>query len=119
LKLTKVATVATMVFMKAVGIKNLKNNLSRYLQEVRKGELVYVLDRDEIVAEMYKPTSEVSGKVSAWEAFINAEARQGSIRLASENVDAKKLLKKIPPLPKELQEELQKIYEDVRSDRFE
>ncbi|MDO8519646.1 MAG: hypothetical protein Q7T11_05740 [Deltaproteobacteria bacterium] len=106
--------------MKAVGIKNLKNNLSRYLQEVRKGELVYVTDHDEIIAELHKPVTPVTGKFSRWEAFLNEEERKGAIRLATcKDFDAFEHLKKIPPLPKKFQEQLQKIYEDVRSDRFE
>jgi len=40
---------------KTVGIKELKNNLSAYLREVRLGTRVYVSDRDEIVAELHEP----------------------------------------------------------------
>lgn len=65
--------------MKAVGIKNLKNELSRYLQMVRKGEVVLVLDRDEVVAEIHKPTTPVLGKVSPWEAFLNEQERKGGV----------------------------------------
>lgn len=105
--------------VKAVGIKNLKNNLSRYLKEVQNGELVYVTDRDEIVAEIYKPTTEVTGKISRWEAFLNQEEKKGTlIRATRKDLDAKELLKKIPPCPKELEEESKKIYEEMRRDRF-
>ncbi len=40
---------------KTVGIKDLKNNLSAYLREVRKGTRVYVSDREQIVAELHEP----------------------------------------------------------------
>jgi hypothetical protein len=40
---------------KTVGIKDLKNNLSAYLREVRKGTRVYVSDREKIVAELHEP----------------------------------------------------------------
>lgn len=40
---------------KTVGIKELKNNLSAYLREVRRGTRVYVSDRDEVVAELHEP----------------------------------------------------------------
>src|SRR5438132_14147136 len=46
--------------MKAVKIGELKNNLSKYLRMVRKGETIRVLDRDEPIAELgpTKPTVE-------------------------------------------------------------
>lgn len=69
--------------MKAVGVKVLKDNLSRYLRCVREGETVYVTDRDTIVAEIHRPTQPVPGRVSPWEAFLNDEERRGSIRRAA------------------------------------
>ena len=50
-----------MELMKAsarVGVKNLKNNLSAYLRQVRKGVRVLVTDRDEVIAELARPRSE-------------------------------------------------------------
>ncbi len=41
--------------LKTVGIKELKNNLSAYLREVRGGATVLVSDRDNIVAEVREP----------------------------------------------------------------
>lgn len=108
-----------MALVKAVGIKNLKNNLSRYLQEVRNGESVYVTDRDEIIAEISKPSSAVMGKVSRWEAFLNAEKRKGSLRRATHKVaGAREEIKNRPKLPRQLEQSLERIYEDSRSDRF-
>jgi len=43
--------------LKTVGVKELKNNLSAYLREVRSGATVLVSDRDSIVAEMHEPYS--------------------------------------------------------------
>ncbi len=40
---------------KTVGIKDLKNNLSAYLREVRQGTRVLVSDRNEVVAELHEP----------------------------------------------------------------
>ena len=68
--------------MKAVGIKVLKNNLSRYLRYVRDGEIVYVTDRDTVVAEIHRPARAVLGRVDRWEAFLNEEELRGSIRRA-------------------------------------
>ena len=41
--------------MKSVGIKVLKDNLSKYLRMVRDGEIVLVTDRDEVIAEIQSP----------------------------------------------------------------
>jgi|WetSurMetagenome_2_1015567.scaffolds.fasta_scaffold66447_2 antitoxin (DNA-binding transcriptional repressor) of toxin-antitoxin stability system len=44
-----------MAARKTVGIKDLKNNLSAYLREVRKGTRVFVSDRGTVVAEIREP----------------------------------------------------------------
>jgi antitoxin (DNA-binding transcriptional repressor) of toxin-antitoxin stability system len=52
-----------MNLMKAVarvGVKNLKNNLSAYLRQVKRGVRVLITDRDEVVAEMGKPRSDIA-----------------------------------------------------------
>jgi antitoxin (DNA-binding transcriptional repressor) of toxin-antitoxin stability system len=41
--------------MKTVGIRELKNGLSRYVREARAGEEIQVTDRGEIVAELRPP----------------------------------------------------------------
>ncbi len=38
--------------MRAVGVRELKANLSRYLREVERGEVVLVTDRGRVVAEL-------------------------------------------------------------------
>jgi antitoxin (DNA-binding transcriptional repressor) of toxin-antitoxin stability system len=43
--------------MRAVGIKVLKNRLSEYVRLAAGGEVVLVLDRDRIVAELRPPAS--------------------------------------------------------------
>jgi hypothetical protein len=40
---------------KTAGVKELKNNLSSYLREVRGGATVLVSDRNNIVAELHEP----------------------------------------------------------------
>jgi antitoxin (DNA-binding transcriptional repressor) of toxin-antitoxin stability system len=41
--------------MKAVGLRELKNRLSEYVREVRRGRSVLVTDRGEVVAELGPP----------------------------------------------------------------
>ena len=65
--------------MKAVGTKMLKDNLGKYLRMAREGETILVTDRDEVIAEIQRPTHPVPGKVSRWEAFLNDESRRGSV----------------------------------------
>ena len=68
--------------MKTVGIKLLKNNLSLSLREVRAGETVWVTDRNEVIAEIHRPTTTALGKVSRWEVWSNAQERTGQLRRA-------------------------------------
>lgn len=43
-----------------VGIRELKNNLSSYLREVRRGTRVLVTDRNAVVAELHEPRANYS-----------------------------------------------------------
>jgi antitoxin (DNA-binding transcriptional repressor) of toxin-antitoxin stability system len=43
------------MFMKAVGLKVLKNKLSEYVRLAERGETVLVTDRDRVVAEIVPP----------------------------------------------------------------
>jgi antitoxin (DNA-binding transcriptional repressor) of toxin-antitoxin stability system len=47
-------------FMLAVGVRDLKANLSRYLRDVERGEVVLVTDRGRVVAELRAATGAVS-----------------------------------------------------------
>jgi antitoxin (DNA-binding transcriptional repressor) of toxin-antitoxin stability system len=69
--------------MKSVGVKVLKNNLSKYLDLVRQGEVVLVTDRDEVIAELRMPTQPLITRASPWVAFLEEQARRGALRLAS------------------------------------
>jgi antitoxin (DNA-binding transcriptional repressor) of toxin-antitoxin stability system len=68
--------------LKTVGVKELKNNLSAYLREVRSGATVLVSDRNNIVAELHEPYSrsalgsEVNPHLADW-------AEEGLISLPS------------------------------------
>jgi antitoxin (DNA-binding transcriptional repressor) of toxin-antitoxin stability system len=59
-----------------VGVKNLKNNLSAYLRQVRKGVRVLVTDRDEVIAEIGKPRREQADLPPLLEEWI----RRGELR---------------------------------------
>ena len=102
--------------MKAVGIKALKDNLSKYLRLVRSGETVWVTDRDEVIAEIHKPTIPVPGRVTVWETFINRETRNGSVKRAiAGNPPSLSLLLEGPGEGEAI--DLEKLIDEVRSDR--
>lgn len=52
-----VATSSYIYGMISVGIRELKNNLSRYLKRVEAGERIAITDRGKVVAELGKPLS--------------------------------------------------------------
>lgn len=56
--------------MSAVKIGTLKNQLSQYLNRVRRGERVQVYDRDELIAEIVPIQGK--GAPSAWERMVQA-----------------------------------------------
>jgi antitoxin (DNA-binding transcriptional repressor) of toxin-antitoxin stability system len=47
--------------MKAVGVRELKDRLSAYLEEVRRGEVLLVTDRGVVVAEIRTPSDRRAG----------------------------------------------------------
>jgi antitoxin (DNA-binding transcriptional repressor) of toxin-antitoxin stability system len=100
--------------MRSVGIKALKAHLSRYIDLVRKGEVVLITDRDEVVAEIRLPSQLVPSKVSRWDLALQEEARRGSLTLAKFKQSRLRTL----PTPCDDGVDLQKILDELREDRF-
>jgi prevent-host-death family protein len=69
--------------MISTGIRDLKNNLSRYVRRVAAGERVAVTDRGRVVAELVPPSSGAGGGRSRYEALLAA----GLVRPALEQGD--------------------------------
>jgi antitoxin (DNA-binding transcriptional repressor) of toxin-antitoxin stability system len=65
---------------KTVGIKELKNNLSAYLRDVRRGARVLVSDRDVVVAELHEPGA-VYAAAEDPNPVLAAWARAGTVAL--------------------------------------
>ncbi|MDX2020659.1 MAG: hypothetical protein SF187_10480 [Deltaproteobacteria bacterium] len=102
-----------------MGIKNLKNNLSRYLDLVREGEVVYVTDRDEIIAEIHRPVSPATVVFSRWEAFLNEQERTGGVLRSTQTGPSQ-----VHSLTARLTDagggvNLQDVMDELRSDRFD
>jgi antitoxin (DNA-binding transcriptional repressor) of toxin-antitoxin stability system len=67
--------------MKKTGIAELKNNLSRYLDQVKSGETILVMDRNQAVAQIVPLPSAARGLVSDDDRLSRLE-RKGLIRRA-------------------------------------
>jgi antitoxin (DNA-binding transcriptional repressor) of toxin-antitoxin stability system len=72
-----------LIFMKAVGLRELKNRLSEYIRDVRGGESVLVTDRGEVVAEIGPPGR--SAASSHHPPGLQALARRGLASLGQPN----------------------------------
>lgn len=71
-----------MVDIKTVGIKDLKNNLSAYLRDVRRGARILVSDRRNVVAELREP-GEVYSLPEAVDPVLSEWVRAGLVVLPS------------------------------------
>ncbi len=67
---------------KKVGIKDLKNNLSAYLREVRRGTRILVADRADVVAELHEPGAAYAAPPGA-SPLLDVWARGGLVSLPS------------------------------------
>lgn len=70
--------------MRAVGIRELKAHLSRFLREVERGETVLVTDRGRVVAEL-RPPGETARPESELEARLRRTAEKGGLTIGEPN----------------------------------
>jgi hypothetical protein len=70
--------------IKTTNIRTLKDRLSAFLQDVRRGDVVLVTDRGRVVAEIRQPTVGVSA-VGAAEARLSRLVGEGILRLGLPN----------------------------------
>ena len=95
--------------MITVGVRDLKNQLSMYLQYVKDGEKVIITEHNKIIAEINVPEKEK--KLTAIEKKLLALSKDGEIIPAKRN----KSCVKIPKLTEKLEWEI--VYEEIRADR--
>ena len=67
-----------MATIKNVGVKELKNNLSAYLREVRRGTRILVSDRNTVVAELHEPGARYA-TTEAWDPVLEEWIREGVV----------------------------------------
>jgi antitoxin (DNA-binding transcriptional repressor) of toxin-antitoxin stability system len=97
--------------MRKVGIKALKNELSKHIRVVAAGETILVTDRDRVVAELRPPPPEGAGDEASrnWARMIRA----GIV------TPARRPFTELPPRLPQLMtfEELMREIEEDREDR--
>ncbi len=67
--------------MKAAGIREFKAKISQYLADVRRGEVVLITDRGEVVAEVRQPLSPASTEPRV--RALASLAAKGEVRLGA------------------------------------
>jgi antitoxin (DNA-binding transcriptional repressor) of toxin-antitoxin stability system len=92
-----------------VGVRNLKNELSRYLQYVKNGEKVIVTEHNKIIAEIRVP--EKKENLTSFEEKLLQLSKEGRIILAKpgkSNLKPPKITEKI---------DWESILNEIRADR--
>lgn len=97
--------------MISVGVRDLKNQLSRYLQYVKKGERVVITEHKRIIAELSPPREETS--LVSVEEKLKHLSSEGKVVLADRN----RSIAQIPETSPDLN--WRDIYTAVREDSFE
>jgi antitoxin (DNA-binding transcriptional repressor) of toxin-antitoxin stability system len=98
--------------MKTAGIRELKARLSHFLSEVRRGEVVLITDRGEVVAELRKPAS-----ASIEDPVVRALSplvQRGELRLGDPSLRGSKRRKGMGPST--TAEEVERELADVRAE---
>ena len=95
--------------MITVGVRDLKNQLSLYLQYVKNGEKVIITEHNKIIAEINMPEREK--KLTALEENLVKLSKEGEIILAKSNNSRLKL----PKIEEKL--DWQTAYNETREDR--
>jgi prevent-host-death family protein len=99
--------------MITVGVRDLKNQLSQYLQYVKNGEKIIVTEHNRIIAEIIVPEKK-NANISIKKKFEQLK-KEGKMILSKRN---ETLVKKPQITEMEKKIEWESIYNEVRADRF-
>ncbi len=99
--------------MVTVGIRNLRNSLSKYIDLVKSGEKVLITDHKRIVAEL-KPAEQVDDKSAVLKQYLDAQIESGSLIKATQNTVLKPKMKH----KKADSDSIKKIYREARKERI-
>lgn len=97
--------------MLTVGIRNLRNSLSKYVNLAKNGEKVIITDHNKIVAEIVPPETEQK-ESGMFKTYVQEQVEAGSIIQATNN-------HQIEPKKATLNQntEIMNIYDETRSER--
>ncbi|MDR1317895.1 MAG: type II toxin-antitoxin system prevent-host-death family antitoxin [Spirochaetales bacterium] len=98
--------------MMMVGVRDLKNRLSQYLQYVKNGEKLIVTEHNKIIAEISVPVEKKENSTLFVEKELEKLSKEGEIILAKRN----KSYAKLPETKEKL--DWEKIYTETRADRL-
>jgi prevent-host-death family protein len=103
--------------MKSVGIRELKNNLSKYLHLVKSGETIIITEHERVIAEIKKPSEFLNDSKKRAYLYLEEQNRIGKVRLAKRNKS------QIESIIEEFKEkkpivEWKKLHTKSRADRF-
>jgi len=99
--------------MKTVGIRNLKNSLSKYINLVKSGEKILITDHGRIVAEII-PTKGQSINLALLGKYLKEQAEKGKLLLST----GKKQIRKKKKKREYDWEKISEIYEETRNERL-
>jgi len=97
--------------MITVGVRDLKNQLSQYLQYVKNGEKVIITEHNKIIAEINIPDRDQENTTEIEEKLIEL-GKKGELIPAKR----KKTYAKLPEIKENL--DWKTVYNDIREDRF-
>ncbi len=100
--------------MRAIGIRELKNQLSRYLSLVKRGEIVLVTDRGRVVAQIGPPPALPHASDGDERETLQRLARSGRLELGSGTLPSAH--QDLPPTPGQAVD-LARLLDDTRADR--
>lgn len=98
--------------MITVGIRNLKDSLSRYLKMVRGGEHIMVTDRNRIIAEIV-PAPVSPGTDSRLSQYVAEQTEKGTLLPATKRT----VLSPSRGKQRVAQDDVQRILQETREDR--
>jgi len=103
--------------MTSVGVRILKDNLSKYLQLVKAGETIVITEHDLVIAEIKRPSENLRDSKKRAVAYLEEQSKIGKVKLAKRNnsqIDS--IVKKYSDKPSKM--DWKKIHTDTRADRF-
>lgn len=100
--------------MKAIGVRELKAQLSRYLRDVQAGETVLVTDRGRVIAELRSPSATPAPE-SELDRKLRRMAERGSLRIGASHDPS---LYRTPPIPPSPEGTAQRLIDEEREERW-